>query len=538
MNAPRDVQTPSDSVGLSPHAQTSIQPPLALCRWAVHVDEVEYVALPPPPPEEQMTDPFDERTWQAWPNPEQDMSFDEKLRYGLETNDFSNLKVVQLPLAIMQVAKAAERSLRELLGKSLGFSIMSRNIELTMTTLSKALKAVVDMGKIYPFHIATTYLDGSKACCNLLDALVWTSSTSLQIQNLCTNHLGHTVLDSLMITIMKGHSTCAPGLVDRAWKGEKRFVGAEVDICGRWDANSSCIRQLSTAGSGTIPSEWKHKFCYTSAQTICHCINTIFSAFPAPDINAPSGLFLEWCWGCGLKLQPQPLHILVLTAFALAQSRFEGEDFFGILACTLCLLCSGANPLLTAPLSLSSFSGMQVEQCDHNELRPIELAEKLSSSFSSTWPEDLQIGWNLFCYVLRSAEEEWRLRGEKEAERKRCRVARYERMEDEDQNEDGTDDYDGYDEESIKQMERDSSEGGIRTYLRSVQPLLSDHFYCGGHPGESGHKNFFGGKRNPWYPVGCRSSRNADLQAPESWRSMEISKFQHACIDTEPCCRQ
>lgn len=65
-----------------------------------------------------MADPFDERTWQAWPKSEQDMSFHEKLRYGLETNDISNLKVDQLPLAVMQVVKAAERSPRELLGEA------------------------------------------------------------------------------------------------------------------------------------------------------------------------------------------------------------------------------------------------------------------------------------------------------------------------------------------------------------------------------------------------------------------------------------
>lgn len=118
VNAPRDVQTPSDSLGLSLHTQRSIQPPLPLCRWAVHVDGVKYDALPSPPPEEQMTDPFAERTWQAWPKSEQDMSFHEKLRYGLETNDFSNLKVDQLPLAVMQVVKAAKRSPRELLGEA------------------------------------------------------------------------------------------------------------------------------------------------------------------------------------------------------------------------------------------------------------------------------------------------------------------------------------------------------------------------------------------------------------------------------------
>lgn len=183
VGTPRDIQAPSESSGLSPHGQRSIQCPLPLCRWAVHVPEVEYDDIPSPPPEEeQMIDPFDERTWQTWPNTEQDKSFHDKLRYGLETNDFSDVKVDQLPLAVMQVAKAAERSPQELLGEALGFSIMSRNMELTMKTMKKALNAGVDMGEIYPFHIAATYLDGSKTCCNLLDALVYMDSSGCPIR--------------------------------------------------------------------------------------------------------------------------------------------------------------------------------------------------------------------------------------------------------------------------------------------------------------------------------------------------------------------
>lgn len=438
-----------------------------------------------------MANPFDEQTWQAWPTSEQERSFHEKLRYGLETNDFSHLRVDHLPLEIKQVTKAAENSPQELSGEALGFSIMSRNIELTIQTLDKALMAGVDIGDIYPFHIATSYLDGSKTCCNLLDALVFTESPNCSIRKLYTNHLGHTVLDSLMTTILKGHLSCAPGLVDRAWKKEKRFAGAEVDICGRWDADSSCIHQLLTAGSGTIPLEWKHKFCHTSAQTICHCITTIFSAYWAPDVDTPSGIFLERCSSCDLKLQPLPLHTLVLTAFAVAQSRFEGENLFGILACTLCLLCIGANPLLTANLSLSSISGMRVEQCDHQELRPTDLAEELSSSISSTWSEDLQTGWNLLCYVLRSAEEEWRLREEKKTERERHRIARCDLMEEEDGTKDCESEYGDFDDEEIQQTEYGSNEGRHRTHLRKTQPLPSDPFYCDEHPWEE-HKNFFG----------------------------------------------
>jgi hypothetical protein len=73
------------------------------------------------------------------------------------------------------------------------------------------------------------------------------------VRKLYTYHLNHTDLDNLMIAILKAHSSCTPAMADEAFKKEHRFAGEEVDICGRWDADSDCIRHLQASGSPTIP---------------------------------------------------------------------------------------------------------------------------------------------------------------------------------------------------------------------------------------------------------------------------------------------
>ena len=415
-NTARNGQALSADMESSPLGQNTVPCPSSLCRWAIHVKNEEYERVPSPPPDhEQRFDPYDEATWQAWPLSEQKVGFQQQLQYGLESNDFSNLKQDQLPIAVAQVAKAVHRSPDEMLKESLGFSIMGRNLDLVRDILDQMAAAKVDITEVHPLHIATSYLDGSKTCCLVLDLLCChrfnyhlNLPLAFWIRKLHTNHLGHTVLDNLMIAVLKAHSSCRPGTVDKTWAQEKRFVGEDVDICGRWDADSSCVREAVALGVGEIPVDWKHKFCHTSAQTICHCISSLFYHGQMADINTSSGLFVERCFECGLKLQPRPLHTLVLTAFVLAQSNFEGEDLFGILACALCLLFYKADPLLTASLSLSAYSGMQIEQCDHDEICPLQLAVQLEDMFSNSWSNQVRTGWKLLCYVLGEAQHEAR----------------------------------------------------------------------------------------------------------------------------------
>ena len=383
-------------------------PPSPLCRWAIHIRYPQYDPLPEPLVEATYN-PYDESTWRAWAGSYEGPSFDETLSNSLESNDFSSLRASDLPVAVPYIARAARQSSEELLGEALGFSIMSRNVDL-IEELSKKLResGSPNLEDFYPFHLATSYLDGSQTCCNVVDLLISAMPPGVSLRQTYTNNLGHTILDNLMITILRSHTSVAPGLVDDTWQREKRFPGDEVDICGRWDADSDCFRSLLARGEAAIPFAWKHKFCHTSAQTICHCIHTIFLPSFAPDINIPSGLFVKRCLHCGLKLQLTPLHTLVLTAFALARQGAANEDLFGILACALCLLWNGADASGTVQVSLDAlWHAEQVDQCSHEELSASTLAERLETLFQDTWNKEIQTGWKLLFFVLRSSHKEW-----------------------------------------------------------------------------------------------------------------------------------
>ncbi|KAL2072967.1 hypothetical protein VTL71DRAFT_10291 [Oculimacula yallundae] len=200
-------------------------------------------------------------------------------------------------------------------------------------------------------------------------------------------------------------------MVDDAFKKEHRFAGEEVDICGRWDADSDCIRQLQANGSPSIPLSWKHMFCHTSAQTMIHCLSTLFGPHWAPDINTPSGIFLKRCQNetCGLKMQLKPLHTLVVTSVHLAQYGREGETLFGILACVLCLLSRGANPLLKADISIRALINEEYgQECSHSELDPFELAQQVPKYLIAQWSQERRTGWAILCHVLGHSQKEWR----------------------------------------------------------------------------------------------------------------------------------
>jgi hypothetical protein len=413
-DTPNDTMHSPRSIAASDVARAYL-PPSSLCRWAIHINQAPYEPLPEPPAEETYN-PYDEGTWKAWEGSYKGPSFDETLRNGLESNDFSTLRASELPIAVPHVARAARQSPEELLVEAFEFSIMGRNSRLILD-LSQKLDVVAEpnLEGLYPFHLATSYLDGSRTCCNVLDLLISTLPPSVSLRQTYTNNLGHTILDNLMIAILRSHTSIVPGLVDDIWQKEKRFVGGEVDICGRWDADSDCVRSLLARGEAAIPFAWKHKFCHTSAQTICHCINTIFYASFAPDINTPSGLFVKRCLHCGLKLQLTPLHTLVLTAFALARQGAVGEDLFGILACALCILWNGADASRIAHISLDAlWHAEQVDQCSHEKLSALALAERLETLFQDTWNKGIQTGWKILCFILHSSHKEWTSEGDSE----------------------------------------------------------------------------------------------------------------------------
>ncbi|OCL03760.1 hypothetical protein AOQ84DRAFT_418262 [Glonium stellatum] len=387
--------------------------PSNLCRWVIHVPYTPYEPLASPP--RDMTGAYDlnnPEDWPKWPVGWEVPEFQDRLKNGLETNDFSTAKAHDLPVAVDQIAAAVERSPEELVVEAIGFSIIGHNIELLATQIAnvKKKRLEVDIEVLYPLHLAASYLDGAGTCCKILKCLIYSYIPGYSVIRNYQNTFGHTVLDNLFISILKSHTSILPGYVDDVWKNEKSFVGDNVDICGRWDADSVCFRKRLQRGKPTIPKEWKHKFCHTSVQTICHFIEILFYGLSSQLVNKASGIFLKYCSQCGLKLQLRPLHTLVLVATHLALSGCEDEDLFGMIACLLCFLANGADPTLTAEISVSALLHVQpCEICEQHEfLTAFDLAQQIGASLFLTWSPKVQTGWRVFCSVLRSSTEERR----------------------------------------------------------------------------------------------------------------------------------
>jgi hypothetical protein len=397
---------------LPPQQQEALQP-INLCRWSVHTREIAYSEDDADIDQSafsrgRVDDPDNEQEWRDWPKSWHQHTLPAKLRENLESNDFSDLDVNCLPMGVSQVLKTTPRAENDLLREAFSFSILSRNVHLALDLATKLREGKEEVSDLHFYHLATSYIDGAKTCCNLFDGLVrGFTSTKNCIENSRTNELGHTILDNLMIAILKSHTICTPGSVEQRWMQEHRFRGEEVDICGRWDADSDCVRALLAQGKPTIPTHWKHKLCHTSTQTIIHLMTSLIMGDPKA-FEAPSGLFLHDCPCCRLQLKLPPLHTFVLTAFALARHGLKNEDLFGMLACLLCILSYGARTLATAQVSVSALLKEQHPGvCDHEMLNAVELATRLQDRFELQWSEDVRIGWKIFVCILKRSRDQW-----------------------------------------------------------------------------------------------------------------------------------
>ncbi|OAL44878.1 hypothetical protein IQ07DRAFT_549222 [Pyrenochaeta sp. DS3sAY3a] len=402
--------TPQDSRALLVTDRGAGSTPSDLCRWHIHVRQPKYEELPDDLPTAATfvdNDPEDDSTWELWPENSQQPSLQTRLRDALEHNDFSPTPLSHLPVAIPQIAQAAKRSDSELLLESLGFSIMSRNIDQTESVLDELERKDISLNTLHPFHLATSFLDGARSCCNIMRLLL-DYIQGAQAHALYRNEYGHTVVDGLMIAIIKSHTSAKPVYVNPDLKDMPRFTGEEIDICGRWDADSPCVRHLHASGNSSIPKSWKHKFCNTSIQTICDCISYMFAEMPKPLLlETPSGLFVRRCFVCGLKLVLRPLHTLIMVAYCLATEGCEDEDLFGILACALCLISRGFNPCEIADISVGALLDPDMAiGCDHQNLTAAGFAEEviaIPAIFS--WSQKVRSGWAVLAGVLRRCED-------------------------------------------------------------------------------------------------------------------------------------
>ncbi|KAF2736468.1 hypothetical protein EJ04DRAFT_542525 [Polyplosphaeria fusca] len=381
----------------------SIRRPSDLCRWHIHLPyeaEVDYEDLTEEYVEQDPTNqnPEDESTWVSWPSHWETPPLQEKLRDALEHNDFSTAHVEQLP-----------RSPDEMLKEAFAFAIMSRNVEVVGRIQEELIKKDIDVQDMHPLHLATSYLDGHKACCEVFKLLDGGRIVKGRYELYSArNEMGHTVLDNLMIAIHKSHTSLSPSQVDIRFRKQSRFAGQEVDICGRWDADSDCFRHLLNTHDPTVPFTWKHRFCHTSIQTICHHIAIMYN-INSNRLSHASGLFLRRCFGCGLSLSMQPLHALVMTGFHLASYGCEDEDLFGILACALYLVSCLVDATGKASISIQALFEFrdltEEDMCDHQEYTPFEFAQELRNRPQDTpWTPKVRVGWNLFEILLSRCE--------------------------------------------------------------------------------------------------------------------------------------
>ncbi|KAI0121969.1 hypothetical protein F4814DRAFT_407096 [Daldinia grandis] len=380
--------------------------PTQLCQWSIHYETPEYedirATIAVPQRSEDRFDIDDESTWTEWPTNGPNRDLTSTLARGLQGNQFSSVEAKELPFATDPIIKAAEKSTDELNADAFGFAIMSRNIGVIDKILDNYDGEFPDsLSAIFPFHLAARYLDGAKTCYLMMLYLVYNLEESCSIGTNYIDDSGFTVLDTLFITILRSHSKVPLDILSGDSASQSHYAGQEVDPCGRWDADSPCVRQLYASGSSEIPHGWKHIFCHTSVQAVCHSLSAIFSVEWNPDINTPSGLFKRRCSCCGLELKLGPLHALVLTAFFLANNGMPGENLFGMICCLVCLLTHQADPHTGVDVSIPELLGRGLaNECQHVTMNPAELALKIYLEKTTPWTSQVSRGWKIFLSIL------------------------------------------------------------------------------------------------------------------------------------------
>lgn len=406
VGATGDARSPTSPYSLvrSPHesSQGSLSEdrhcfrPRQLCGWAIHVLDIGGSIG---------RDPVHNGNAEQAAFPASHVQ--ESLRNALEHNTFSDIDPSTLPVAIPYIAKHVERQPGELLLESISLAIMSRNMDLLQILADEAFSLRLDIYQIHPIHLAIDYLDGSKSCCKIIQLLLdEEKNTRIKIPSKY-NDRRYSLVDNLMMAILKSHTDLVPSAVDESNKADQ-FPGEEVSICGRWDADSKCISELHTR-SARAPLSWKHKFCHTSTQAICHAMTEIASMGLAHPSDS-SGLFVKLCTSCGLKLELSQLHTLVLVAFLLAEAGFEDEDLSGMVACLLCLVSHlpdltelktpARRAHVSVPLLLDMDTDDSMDACTHQELSPADFGRVLRLHRRKRWSKKCETGWELFQLLL------------------------------------------------------------------------------------------------------------------------------------------
>jgi hypothetical protein len=405
-----DVASPASlTSAMSPAAaldrlDSLIDPPTQLCRWTLHVPVVSYTPIPEEVVDAQ--DGFDiqdPRSWREWPSDEHahpSMSFTGLMYKSINDGTFSLTPPDDVPISTELISQSVERDPELLRVEAWKIAIMAGNVDLLGRLYDEVYRPPDGIDDIYPFHLAASFLDGDHTCCGLITELSGALGPSYLFFH-DRDDLGHTGLDALMITVLRSHTTVSPEQVSTRFNPPHRFPGEEKDICGRWDADSPAVRALFRHGYARIPNSWKHAFCHTSVQAVCHSIIAMLGSPASPRIDSLSGLFVRRCNNCGLELQLGPLHTLVVVAFYLAHLGMPGETLFGALAILVCLLSLGADATLRTVMSVQDILGRaDPGRCCHKPMDACDLMQEVPNELVAQWSPDCQTGWNCILQVL------------------------------------------------------------------------------------------------------------------------------------------
>ncbi|KAI1052327.1 hypothetical protein LB507_007527 [Fusarium sp. FIESC RH6] len=372
----------------SPSRLRPINPPTSLCRWCIHVKEVRYQPLPNQPSDTDAT-----RT-----------PFADSLQTAIATGEFTELRNDNLPLSHETIIESLTENPIALQLDAWKLAIMAGNSELLLNLSNEYdeqdQELPDEIKTIYPYHLAASFLNGGGPCCTVFGTLAELCPRSFLIRQ-TVNELGHTILDSLLISVLRSYTIVRPETVSHEFGALSRFPGEEKDMCGRWDADSPDVRELFAQGYARVPTKWKHPFCHSAVQAVCHSAMVVFGTKSSPDINCLSGLFLRRCPECGMELKLGPIHALVVTAFFLGQSGLVGETLFGPIAILVCLLSMGVDVTMTANVSVEEIiRSSDTGHCRHRAMTAAELMQSVPDSVVKSWSDACQIGWDSLLHTL------------------------------------------------------------------------------------------------------------------------------------------
>ncbi|KAM7198178.1 hypothetical protein V8F33_005236 [Rhypophila sp. PSN 637] len=415
---PFDVSIPA--ILSTPHMPTA---PTQLCRWSIHISHaqaskrsgtsVESSSLSGQGDQFNIRDPGSWRKWPSEPASKEGDAFATSLAQTVTEQEFSRTQGHELPLSTHLITQSVLQDAETTVADACKTSIMAGNSKLVYSLCRRAAQGSGHHNRdpwkkiygIFPFHLAATYLDGGHTCCTVLSNLLGSlGCDTLFYHNI--DDMGHTVFDTLLINILRSHTKVSPELVSRSFKPPDRFPGEEKDLCGRWDADTPAVRHLLERGHARIPASWKHAFCHTTAQAICHSAITIFGSPVPPEINHDSGLFIRRCTECGLEFRLGPLHSIVVVAFYLASRGMPGETLFGALSVLVCLLSLGVNPTLTKEVSVAQLlnTAMQPGACYHKPMDALDLMQAVPEANVAVWTSECQTGWRCMMEIMKLAK--------------------------------------------------------------------------------------------------------------------------------------